>query len=413
MLLKRLPTVLLKEYLKKFPIVAVIGARQVGKTTLVRDLLKETRKYLTFDEETVVLTARENPRSFLTQEDKITIDEIQKLPEILPTLKQIVDEKRVSGRFLLTGSANLLLLPKIKETLAGRVVYIELEPLTIFECLKEKTSIPKLIKVLQAKSAENCWKILKQLKPNQVPLKKLIFRGGYPSAWLENNDHLRQAWFKGYVSSYLERDIRDISRIKNLYEYRKFLALAAFRCGQLLSKSDLARDCGISYSTANHFFNLLLSTFQIFIIEPYYKNIGKRLIKAPKLMWTDTGLALHLQGIDSWEELERLGRIGHLLENKIAIELKALLSVFMPLAKLFYWRTSAGAEVDFIIEHKGKVIPIEVKWAERIDHYDLRGIEAFLKDFRGSADWGIVLYQGNNLLKVKDNLFLVPFDLIL
>lgn len=156
-----------------------------------------------------------------------------------------------------------------------------------------------------------------------------------------------------------------------------------------------------------------MATFQIFTIEPYYSNIGKRIIKAPKLMWNDTGLALHLQGISSWVDVEKLGRAGHMLENKMAIELKVLLSAFMPWAKLYYWRTNAGAEVDFIISSKDKLIPIEVKWSEKIDHYELRGIEQFLKDFRNRTSYGIVLYRGKNLLRIKNNLFIVPLDLVL
>ena len=412
-MLKRLQTILLKRYLTKFPIVAVIGARQVGKTTLVRNLLKENRKYLSFDDESVILVAKDNPESFLTQAQKVTIDEIQKLPEILTVLKRVVDEKRIPGRFLITGSANLLLLPKVRETLAGRTVYIELEPLTIFESMQRKYPLPSLIRVLRTENPKQSWEFLSRLKLKKIPLKELILRGGYPVAWLEKDDNLRQAWFKGYIQSYLERDIRDISRIKNFYEYRKFLSLTAFRCGQILSKSDLSRDSGVSYSTASHFFSLLLSTFQIFTIEPYYRNIGKRLIKSPKLMWNDTGLALHLQGLTSWDAIERLGRAGHLLENKIAIELKTLLSVYMPWARLFYWRTSGGAEVDFVVEERGRLIPIEVKWAESVDRYDLRGIKSFLRDFETSAPWGMVLYRGKNLLKVRNNLFLVPLEAIL
>jgi len=125
-------------------------------------------------------------------------------------------------------------------------------------------------------------------------------------------------------------------------------------------------------------------------------------------MWSDTGLAIHLQGLNRWEDVERLGRTGYMLENKVAIELKALLSIFLPEVKLFYWRTSAGAEVDFVIENKELLIPIEVKWSEKIDQYDLRGIESFLKDFGPTSPWGMVLYRGRNLLRVRKNLFLVP-----
>jgi predicted AAA+ superfamily ATPase len=411
-MLKRLQTRTLKKWLKKFALVVIIGARQVGKTTLVRKLLKSSRKYFTFDDAATALSATASPEAFLLQSPQVTVDEAQKVTGIFPAIKKLVDEKKTPGQFIITGSANLPLLPKIKESLAGRAIYIEMYPLTIWESLPRKSAMPKLIKLLQQTSAQRAWNYLTKEKPTNLPLPKLICRGGLPDAWLENDEAARQAWFKSYITTYLEKDIRDLSQIKNLHEFRKFLSLSAFRSGQILSKSDLARDAGISYTTASHFFNLLLATFQIFTLEPYFKNIGKRLTKAPKLMWNDTGLAIHLQGLTSFTDLERLGRTGHLLENKIAIELKTLLEIFLPVAKLFYWRTSAGAEIDFVIEHKGRVIPIEIKWAEKISRQELKSMEIFLQDFKSSSPWGAVLYRGRNLLKIKESIFLVPLELV-
>ncbi|MDI6731385.1 MAG: ATP-binding protein [Candidatus Margulisbacteria bacterium] len=412
-MIKRLQTPILKKWLKKFALVVIIGARQVGKTTLVRKLLKTSRKYFTFDDAATVLSAASSPEAFLLQAPQVTVDEAQKVADIFPSIKKLIDEKRVPGQFVITGSANLPLLPKINESLAGRAAYVEMYPLTIWESLQRTAALPKLVKLVKQTSGRRAWNFLLKEKPTTIPLPKLICRGGLPNAWLENDDAARQAWFKSYVTTYLEKDIRDLSQIKNLHEFRKFLALSAFRSGQILSKSDLARDAGISYTTACHFFNLLLATFQIFTVEPYFQNIGKRLTKAPKLMWNDTGLAIHLQGLTSFADLERLGRTGHLLENRIAIELKTLLEIYLPSAKLFYWRTSAGAEIDFVIEHKSQLIPIEVKWAEKINRHEIKSLENFLQDFPATAPWGVVLYRGRSLLKVKENLFLIPLELVL
>lgn len=409
-LTKRIQTLLLNKYLKKFPVVVILGARQVGKTTLVKKLLSGERKYFTFDDEEVVLTIRDNLNAFVSQKGNLIIDEVQKLYEIMPAIKMSIDEKRIKGKFILTGSANLLRLPKVRESLAGRAVYLEMDPLNIFECMGNIQSEPNIIKLLRTDNPEKAWQILNTSKPRTIPLEKMILRGGYPDARKEEDNDSRQIWFKNYVKTYLERDIRDIQHIHNLYEFRKFLSLAALRCGQILNKSNLSKDSGISYSTAGQFFNLLLSTFQIFLIEPYFRNIGKRLIKAPKLMWSDTGLAAHLQGLNSWQDVQRIGRAGFLLENKIAIEFKSLLSVYMPMAKLFYWRTSGGAEIDLLVEHKGKLFPIEVKWSGKIDRYDLNSMKVFLKDFKKEASWGMVLYRGKSILRAVDNIFLVPFD---
>ncbi len=412
-MIKRLQVGTLEGFLKKFPVTAVIGARQVGKTTLVRDLLKERRRFLTLDDPSIGLLAKQEPFSFLSQDKRLTIDEAQKCPELFSAIKRIVDQKRTPGQFIITGSANITMLPALSETLAGRVAFIEMSPLTILESYSSTLSKPKLIDIISAKSAKKCWEILNSIKPKALPLEKYIFRGGFPPAYLEDNNQARQGWFKGYVRTYLERDVRDLSRIQRLYEYQKFLSLLAYRSAQILNRSGLARDCGVPYTTAGHFFDLLLATFQIFLIEPYYKNIGKRLIKAPKLMWNDTGLAMHLQGLNSWQDACRLGRDSFFAENKIAIELKTCLSTYEPQAKLFYWRTSAGAEIDFVIERSGQLIPIELKWREKVEVKSLVSMQIFLKDLKTSSPWGIVLYRGKELLKVKDNIYLVPFEYFL
>jgi len=338
-LIPRIQISVVKKYLKKFPVVAVVGARQTGKTTLVRDLLKEKRLFLSLDDPTNILLARQDPLSFLEEAREVTIDEVQKAPFLLSAIKQIVDKKRKPGQFLITGSANITMLPSISETLAGRIVFVEMFPFTIGEILPERKETPGFMDILKIKSAKKCWEFLQQIKPRSFSLEEFIIKGGLPPAYLEKNNQMRKVWFDGYIKTYLERDVRDLSRIRNLYEYQKFLSLLAFRCAQILRKSEIARDSGIPYTTAGHFFDLLLATYQIFFLEPYYRNIGKRLIKAPKVMWSDTGLAMYLQGLQSWRDACRLGRDGFLVENKIALEIEAYLVNTFPSSNLFYWRT--------------------------------------------------------------------------
>lgn len=412
-LVKRLQTDLLRKYLKKFPVVAVIGARQVGKTTLVRDLLGEKRRFVTFDDPVNIMLAEKDPISFLNQANRLTLDEIQKVPTLFPAIKQIIDRKRTNGQFLITGSANITMLPKISESLAGRVAFVEMSPFSTLEVSGSDLAKPKLIEIIRSGNAEKCWKFLSDITPKSLSLEKYIVRGGLPPAYLESDHQVRQEWFKGYVRTYLERDVRDLSKIQKLYEYQKFLTLLAFRSAQIFNKSEVARDCGIPYTTAGHFFDLLLATFQVFLVQPYFRNIGKRLIKAPKLMWNDTALSMYLQGLNSWTDARRLGRDGFFVENKIALELRTVLSAYEPSAKLFYWRTSAGAEIDCVIEIKGRLIPVEVKWKETLKAKELTSIEIFLKDFKKYCPWGIILYRGKELLKIKDKIFLVPFEYFL
>ena len=409
-LISRIQAKTLDSYLKKFPIVAVLGARQTGKSTLVKDLLRMNRKYLTLDDTMNILLAEQDAESFLGQDLPITIDEVQKVPGLFPAMKKIVDNKRTPGQFLITGSANITMLPKISETLAGRIVFIEMHPITIMEALRRDLAHPALGHIMRAKTAKQCWDTLNSIKPSKFSIEKYVVRGGLPPAYLEKNNEARQAWFKGYVRTYLERDVRDLSRIQKLYEYQKYLSLLSFRSAQIFNKAEVARDCGIPYTTAGHFFDLLLATFQVFLVEPYFRNIGKRLIKSPKIMWSDTGLAMHLQGLNSWEDAVRLGRDAFFVENKIAIELKSYLSIYEPSAKLFFWRSSGGAEIDFLIERGDQMIPVEVKWRSTVSLKDVTGMQVFLQDFKNEAHWGIVLYKGSQLLKIKENIFLVPYE---
>ena len=408
-LINRIQMKILRSHLKAFPVVAVIGARQTGKSTLVKDLLQMKRKYLTLDDTTNILLAEQDTDSFLRQDLPITVDEVQKVPALFSAMKKIVDNKRTNGQFLITGSANITMLPRISETLAGRIVFIEMNPITMMEALKRDLDHPTLGDIFKAQTAKKCWEILNSIQPTSFPIETFVVKGGLPPAYLEKSDENRQVWFKGYVRTYLERDVRDLSRIQKLYEYQKYLSLLAFRSAQIFNKAEVARDCGIPYTTAGHFFDLLLATFQIFLVEPYFRNIGKRLIKSPKIMWSDTGLAMHLQGLNSWEDACRLGRDSFFVENKIAIELKSYLSIYEPAAKLFFWRSSGGAEIDFLIERGDQLIPVEVKWRSDIRLKDLTGMQVFLQDFKNEAHWGIVLYKGSQLLKMKENIFLVPY----
>lgn len=411
-LIRRIQERLIKEQLKRSPVVAVVGPRQVGKTTLVKDLLGEKRQYYSFDDISLISVVEKSPLSFLTQFSKLTLDEIQKCPNVLSSIKMIVDEKRIPGSFLITGSANIAFLPTVSETLAGRITFVEVFPLTIFEILG-KSKRPKSIEIILSDTAKKCWNLLNRIKPEKIQIEKFLFRGGFPPAWFEDDDKQRYQWFSGYTKTYIERDVRDLSSIRRLYDFQRFLSLTAFRISQIFNIADVSRDAGIPYTTAVHFFDLMLATFQVFLIQPYFANIGKRIIKSPKIIWNDTGLAMHLCGLNSWDDAERLGRSGFIIENKIAVELKTLLSVFLPTAKLYYWRTSGGAEVDLVVENNGYLFPIEVKWSEKISFRDTMGIQSFMRDFKNNSPYGIILYRGKNVVRIKENIFLVPFDYFL
>ena len=346
----------IRRALEFFPVVAVVGARQTGKTTLVREEFPE-RRYFSLDFPEIRAAAEEDPYGFLASLDPpATIDEIQKVPEIFQALKALVDKKREPGMFLITGSANFLLLSKISETLAGRIAVFELPGFAISEA--EGYPPPDFIK--------RCLQEEKIPHPDEAYpkpyIEALIKRGTLPPSVLAPDQEIRRMWLENYVATYLERDLRDLSQVASLGDFRRVMGLAASRTASILNVSELARDAGISVSTARNYLQLLEISYQIRRLPPYFANLGKRLVKSPKLHFRDTAVALTLSGLGVGEE----SLFGHpyfaqLVETFLVEEIIKLTNIFIPEAKFYHFRTHGGTEVDLVIEAKGRLLPIEIK----------------------------------------------------
>ncbi|WP_022853184.1 ATP-binding protein [Thermodesulfatator atlanticus] len=398
----------IKKALRYFPVVAVVGARQTGKSTLVQHEFPE-RKYFSLDSPEIRQVVETEPYGFLSaQKGPWTLDEVQKVPAVFETLKVMVDKDREPGRFLLTGSANFLLLKKVSETLAGRIAIFELSGFMLAEV--EEYSPPEFLK--------NCLVETKlpslEEPPSKPPLESLIKRGSLPPAVLMGDDELRLLWFENYIATYLERDLRDISQVASLGDFRRLMGLAALRTAQVLNISELARDAGIAPSTARNYLQLLEISYQIRRLPPYFTHLGKRLTKSPKLHFRDTGVALSLSGI--MPQVSRLTLHPYyaaLVETFLVEEIAKYFLVFEPQVRIYYYRTLAGAEVDLVVEFGERLLPIEIKASSTVSLKKLAGLKQFLKDFEKRAPFGLVLYLGEEIFQPASNILVVPWHYVI
>lgn len=385
------------------PVVLLHGARQSGKTTLVKWLAgAPSRRYLTLDDATVLSAAQADPDGFVRGLDgPVTIDEAQRAPELFRAIKAEVDRDRTPGRFLLTGSANVLLMPRISESLAGRVEIVTLRPLSQgeIEGTQDKFIDAVFAARLPAVDAGRSEDLLDR-----------VVRGGYPEPLSRTVPERRAAWFSSYVTTILQRDVRDVSGIQGLSEFPRLLALLASRASGLLNYSDLSRGLSLPQTTLKRYFALLETTFLVALIPAWSSNQGLRLTKAAKIMIGDTGLAAHLAGAD----LERLRSDGHLrgtlLENFVAVELLKQASWSKLQTRLHHYRTPSGREVDLVLEDAaGRLVGIEVKSSSAVSSDDFGGLRS-LRDAVGDRFVrGVVLHDGSEVVTFEKGLVAMPF----
>ncbi len=367
------------------PVVVVTGARQTGKSTLVRHAEPASRPYLTLDDLDVLAQAREEPDALVTRAPRLTLDEVQRAPGLLLAVKRAVDEGRVPGRFLLTGSANVLLMRAVSESLAGRAAYLALWPMT----RREQAGLGRggLWSELLAARDEEWPEVLTAGEAGPADWRELARRGGYPSPAVElETADARAAWFAGYTRTYLERDLQELSSIGALPDFRRLMRAACLRLGQLVNQTELGRDVGLPQPTVHRYLNLLETSYELVRLQPYSVNRTKRLIRTPKLYWCDSGLALHLAGLDVPQ--------GSHLENLVLSDLLAWRDSQLEPPEVLYWRTAGGEEVDFVVEVGGAVLPVEVKATARPRVADVRHLRSFREEYPDTARAGLLLHAG-------------------
>jgi len=402
-ILPRVATAAIERALRTAPVVVLLGARQTGKTTLVRSLPSLAgRPYLTLDDFDLRMQAEADPESVVRRAPTLVLDEVQRSRDLLIAVKRVVDDDpaRTPGRFVLTGSANLLMTERVSETLAGRAVYVTLWPFTRRERLglgrtgvwSELLSAPfgRWRDLLAADAGpEEDWRAAARLGGLPVPA------CGLP------DDEARALWFSGYVQTYLERDLQALRAVENLADFRRLMRAACLRIGGLLNQTEMGRDVGIVQPQVHRFLNLMEASYQAIRLPAFAVNRTRRLIKAPKLYWSDTALALFLAG-----ETEPRGT--H-LENLVLMDLLAWRDVQPRRPEVLYWRTATGIEVDFVIETPRRVLPIEVKAAARVGPSDAKGLEAFLDEYPDLADGALLLHGGAETFPLTRRVLAVPW----
>ena len=402
----------LDSMMRVMPAVVVAGARQTGKSTLARALgrspqadasvqaANDARRYLSLDDLDVLDLARRDPDALVRGSHPVTLDEVQREPNLLSAVKREIDRERRPGRFLLTGSANLLLMRRVSESLAGRASYLTLWPMTrreqlglgrcgIWENLVKSPDQDWLDVVTEHPAAPEDWRALAR-------------RGGFPVPAVHLDAPAERAiWFDGYVRTYLERDLQALSSIAALPDFRRLMRAAALRLGALLNQTKVGRDIGLAQPTVHRWLNLLETSYLLVRIPAYSVNRTKRLIKSPKLYWSDTGLAMHL----SQEDEPR----GAHLENLVLQDLLAWRDSRPRRAEVLHWRTTNREEVDFVIEVDGAVLPIEVKATRRPRLGDTAGLRAFRAEYHRTTRAGLLLHGGDSVEWITPGVLAAPW----
>ncbi len=411
-ILPRASASLFAQALRTLRVVAVTGPRQCGKSTFVEHHpALQGRPYFSLDDAPVLRRARENPAAFVRSEKRMTIDEVQREPELILAVKSLVDRQRpaVRGQFVLTGSANLLMMKRVADSLSGRAYYLRLWPMTrreqlglaatgIWDRFFDEDTVRWLDLIRAEKAPQTTWQ-------------EQCTRGGFPEVSVEGGGLSatdRALWFDGYVATYLERDLRDLAAVADLADFQRLMQAAALRIGNLLNQSELGRDIKLPAMTVHRYLNLLETSYQIVRLEPYAVNRTKRLIKTPKLYWNDPALALHLahSGTDGEPG-------GAHFENLVLCDLLVWRDTRAPRAAVTYWRTASGHEVDFVLERNRRLVGVEVKAGANPALKDVVGMQAFLDEYPRAARGGIVVHGGSESYWLSEKILAAPWWSIL
>jgi len=407
-LLERYTKESLLDALEDTPVILIHGSRQCGKTTLAKSVGEVMGyAYITFDDENQLGAAKADPVGFVKSlPEKTILDEIQRVPELFLSIKESVDANRVPGRFILTGSANVLLLPQLSDSLAGRMEIIHLRPLAQCEITGQKPNF------LASLFSESLFSAVTNKKTASLgsSLADILVQGGYPAAIQRKAAKRRNAWYRDYITTILQRDIKDLANIRNVNLLPKLLSLAASQTGRLFNSSELASPFSVSRPTVREYLALLEQIFLIEELSPWHSNRISRLIKTPKLHLSDTGLASSLLGVNAdelWKDKELLGQ---LLETFIYQELRKHASWHDEDLKFYHFRNKDKVEVDIIIEKSRLKAGIEVKAAATVKQSDFKGLIRLKDACKGDFAGGIVFYDGEQVLPFGDKLYAVPIS---
>lgn len=381
-MLKRDIQEILSELVATYQVVVITGPRQSGKTTLAKSFFS-TYHYCNLEDPDTRMLALTDPRSFFRQySPPLIIDEVQRVPQLFSHIQVMADELGQNGQFVLTGSQNLNLNQHIGQSLAGRAAIVTLLPFSVNE--------------------------LKQVEGMELQRDRLIYTGFLPR--IHHHHQQPTIAYRNYLQTYVERDVRQLVNVRDLIVFEKFLRILAGRVGQLLNMSTLASDTGVSVTTIAHWISVLEASYIVFRVPPYFKNIGKRLIKSPKLYFVETGLAAYLLGIENEKQVARDPLLGHLFENMIVADvLKSRLNSGFDAGNIFFYRDSQHHEVDLLIKKGSNFIPVEIKAAETFHPEFEKNILQFRK-IEANVNEAYLVYSGNYAFNTPDGTKVIPFD---
>ncbi len=409
---------LLIESLGFFPAVLLLGARQIGKSTLAKELISQKilDQYVTLDDLTTLSAFKADPDGTLASfTNRIALDEIQRVPDLMRALKKNIDENRQNGRFLLTGSTNVLSHPEVTESLTGRLDIFILEGLGIAE-LNNRPS-PRALKILLQESVESFTNHLIQSSKEIPPLRpadlwEAIFFGGYPEIALAKNINFKERYFQAYQTTYIEKDVRDLSKGIDIVQFAQVAKAFFIQSGKLINFSNMANDLQLDQRSIKRYSELLEATFQIVFLQPWSRNTLKRIIKTPKVYAKDSGFMSFIHRVLSPENLPESSCFGEALETFVFTELRKQTQMIPGLSTYFY-RTHLGKEVDFVLEYGEKLIGLELKAATSVNAKDFAGLQDLEEANQGKLELGIVLYQGTEILPFGKNKLAVPLKYFL
>ena len=392
-----------EEALSDTPVVLIVGPRRAGKTTLVRKMGEEGRSYITLDDQTVLDAAQSDPAGFIRGLDRAIIDEIQRAPDLLLAIKKTVDEDYRPGRFLLTGSANVLTLPRVADSLAGRMETIRMLPLARAEITGQAPTF--LERLFAGKLQGDREAIVGD------DLIQLALFGGFPEAISRDSERRRQDWARSYLTSVLTRDLRDIAEIEKLTELPKFVRLLAEHSGQLVNYSQFGSSINVSHKTGARYVALLEQVFLVSTLQPWYTNALKRIAKTPKLHFLDSGLLATARGLTFDRVKADRGVFGALLESFVFAEVLKLMDASDLRLMPYHFRDQQMHEVDIVLERDdGMIVGIEVKASATVKSSDFAGLRPLAEECKERFAYGVVLYDSTDLVPFGDKLAAAPLS---